>query len=311
MDLLTQYLMPIVRACYLPLDYLLGWVTRLGPVAGLVVMAAFTGLMVNLFQKYLSNQKLMGQRNADLDTLKALTRAAKKNGDKDTLARVRGLTSRIGGAHAMASMMPALWSLPVVCLVVMWTGERLGFHPVRPGQVVEVLANFEEGARDGFAHVVPSAGLALQSPAISPIEVPKKAEQADDQKNVALAEKRIATPEQKKAKSETTEPAQTTGPQAHWFLSAAEAGTHTVVIRHGESKYEICVPVFAKGGQPPEQTTEFRTQSPTRDQLKNVMLGLTPSVEPAWWNLTLQWMGLYLVIAFTFGFGLRKVLGVQ
>ena len=82
-------------------------------------------------------------------------------------------------------------------------------------------------------------------------------------------------------------------------------------MRHGAESYELRVPVFAKGGRPPEQAVEYRTQSATRNQLQVVELKLAPTVAPALWNLNMQWMGLYLIVAFAFGFGLRKVLGVQ
>src|SRR5205814_1512081 len=145
----TNFILPLIKALFIPCDWVLGWMTYLGPLGALIAIGALTGFLVNLFQKYCSNQKLLGARKSDLETLKTLLKDAKQSGDKDKVSRVRGLTGRISSKYAIESMKPALWSIPPMCVVAMWAGERMAFQPLHPGEEVELVAHFEDGA-SGF-----------------------------------------------------------------------------------------------------------------------------------------------------------------
>jgi len=292
-EFLTHVVLPIVQALFVPLDFLLGWVAALGPFTALIIVGAITGLAVNLFQKYGSNQELLGRRRADLARLKVLTKEAKLARDGEKKARLSGLTSQISSKYAFESMKPALYSIPPMCLLAMWVGARLSFEPVRPGDVVEVIATFEAGAT-GFSHVVPNDGLTPDGPAIAPIAFHRPAPTGTS--NVAIAPPPTAV---------------SSSPEARWKIRAEKEGDHLMQIRHGEDRYDLAVPVRAKGGPPPEQATVFRAESPTGDKLLSIELKLREPVPAAWWNLFMQSMGLYLVIAMLFGFGLRRVMGIQ
>ncbi|MCY3023637.1 MAG: hypothetical protein NTW87_32050, partial [Planctomycetota bacterium] len=167
----TYCLLPVLRVLYVPLDWLLAPVSLLSPVAALVIVGALTGLAVNLIQKYFSNQNLLGRCKADLKRLKELQRAAKQAGDKDGMLRLAALSRRVSGKYMWGSLKPSLVSVPALCVLAMWTGSRLSFDPIRPGDEIEATAYFEDGAA-GFAHIVPNAGLAPVGAPIAPVAVP-------------------------------------------------------------------------------------------------------------------------------------------
>jgi uncharacterized membrane protein (DUF106 family) len=318
----TNFILPLIKALFIPCDWLIGWMTYLGPLGALIAIGALTGVLVNLFQKYCSNQKLLGARKSDIETLKTLLKEAKQSGDKDKAARVRGLTGRISSKYAMESMKPALWSIPPMCVVAMWAGERMAYLPLHPGDEVELVAHFEDGA-SGFSHIVPAEGLVMASPAIAPIEIPKKAQVAAAVPTVGAVKKegKEETPANV-AQAETSAPknsvavaavetAEVAGPQAHWRIRVEKDGTFPLRVRHGEDQYELSVPVYKSGGHPPEKASVYRLESPSKDKLLALEFKLKDSVPEAWWNLTFRWMGIYLLAAVAFGVGLRRVMGIQ
>jgi uncharacterized membrane protein (DUF106 family) len=263
-------LLPLLEALYLPCDWILGWTSLLGPVWGVVAVGAVSGVAVMVFQKYASRQKELAQCKADLRILKDRSRKAKESGDRETAGRLGGLIGRISAKYMWGALKPALWTVPLIGVVALWCGSRLGFLPIRPGDAVEVVAHFEDGA-GGFAHVVPGDGLRPAGPAIA-------APQAGE---------------------------------ARWAVLAEKEGDHRLRVRHADRTYEVLVPVAARGGRPPEPVTVFNRETPRRDQLQAVELKLAPGMPEAWWNLTIQWAGLYLGVALLVALPLRFALGIQ
>ncbi len=260
----------VLNALYVPLDWILGWSSRLPPVASIGVVGLVSGIGVTVLQKYASRQKLLAQCRADLRYLKQQVKHAKETGDLKTAARLQGLVGRISGKYMWGALKPALWSVPIIGVVALWCGSRLGFFPIRPGETVLVTAHFEDGA-SGFAHVVPSDGLVPAGPPIVRVQSGK----------------------------------------GEWSLKAVKEGSHTLVVRHDSRSYEVPIPVAAAGGRPPEPVTVFQTVSATGDQLQAIEIALRDSLPKAWWNLTFQWGGWYIVTALVVALALRKVLGVQ
>jgi len=272
----NSVLMPVLDALYVLCDGALGWTSWLGPVAAVAVVGVLSGVVIILIQKYGSNQGLLGRCREDLKDLKRRIKEAKKAGDKETLARLSGLSRRIGGKYMGRSLLPALWTVPLITVVGLWTGSRLAFVPVRPGDFVEVIAHFEDGA-SGFAHVVPGGDLSLEGGAISAVEVPRDGG----------------------------------GRQARWKVRAGQAADSRFLVRHSDRSYEVPLPVARRGGRPPEPVKIFNEQTPAQDQLQAVELRLRPGMAPAWWNLWLDWAGLYLVAAIACALALRYALKVK
>jgi uncharacterized membrane protein (DUF106 family) len=266
----------VLDALYAACDVLFGWTSLFGPAVALTVVGVLSGLAVILFQKYASNQDLLGRCKEDLKILKARMKAAKAAGDPEAARRLQGLSGRIGGKYMWAALKPALWTVPIIGVVGLWAGARLGYLPVRPGEPLAVVAHFEDAA-EGWAHVVPGGGLAVEGPAVAPAAVHEGAE----------------------------------GKQARWTVKAAAEGDAVLRIRHGGRTYEVRVPVRARGGRPPELVTVFDHGSPRQDRLQAVEFKLSDSLPSAWWNLWLQWGGLYLLAAMVVALGLRRLLKVH
>lgn len=263
-------LFAVLNLLYVPLDGILGWTSRFPPAISIGIVGVVSGIGVTILQKYASRQDFLAKCRADLRLLKERAKAAKASGDGATAARLQGLVGRISGKYMWTSLKPALWSVPIVGIVALWCGSRLGFFPIRPGETFVVTAHFEDGAAD-FAHVVPNEGLSSAGAPIVRVQSGK----------------------------------------AEWKLTTAKEGTHPLHIRHAGRSYEVPIPVSATGGRPPEPVTVFQKESETGDRLQALEIALRDSLPKAWWNLTFQWGGWYIVTALVVALALRRLLGVQ
>jgi uncharacterized membrane protein (DUF106 family) len=272
----THLLVPLLNVLYVPCDWLLGWAGLFSPIVSISIVAVISGLAMVLVLKYCSNQKFLGQAKADLALLKLKMKAAKDAGDKDGLTRARALSGRIGGKFMGASLKPSLWTVPIMAVLGLWTGSRLGYLPLRPGQEIKINAHFEDNAK-GFAYVLPVEAIKASGPLIAPIEIPQDGG----------------------------------GLQARWTLKAEKDGEPVLTIRHGDRSYPIPVPIATRGGRPPEPVTSVNGPSPGQDQLQAVEIVLAPSLPAAWWNLTWQWGGLYMIVCLIVAMGLRWLLKIN
>ena len=57
--------------------------------------------------------------------------------------------------------------------------------------------------------------------------------------------------------------------------------------------------------------TTVNRASPAHDQMLAVEIKLAPSLPEAWWNLTLQWGGLYMLVTHAVALGLRYLLKIS
>lgn len=323
-----EILTPVVVFFYPVCDVLLGWTARLGPVAGIIAIAFLTGLGVNLFQKYCSDQKLLGQCKEDLDKLKKFMAGARKAGDDDKFARLMNVSKRISGKYMWGSLKPALLTVPPVVVVAMWTGSRMGYKTVKPNEPVEVVAYFEDNAR-GHAHLVPSEGLEVLGAPISEIKMGRETPEMREQR-LKAAEKNWGqrwykpwrwfsepSEDEKKALRDNAPPP-LIGQEAHWKIAAAREGDYAMSFRYpteaGLREHQIEVPILAGSGYAPEFMSVFGFDSPTLDHVQVVQIGTigkSESMPVAWWNLWFQWMGLYVLVAVACGVGLRFALRVN
>src|SRR5262249_32819207 len=147
-------LVPALNVLYVPCDWVLGWTEHFPPVVSITVVSVISGVAMVLVLKYASDQKFLGQAKADLALLKAKMRVAKQSRDADALARARSLSGRIGGKFMGASLKPSLWTVPIMAVLGLWTGSRLGYLPIHTGDEFSVVAHFEDNAK-GFAYVQP------------------------------------------------------------------------------------------------------------------------------------------------------------
>src|SRR6185295_8234292 len=206
-------LVPVLNVLYLPCDWMLLWSSRLPPIASITISSVVSGVAMVLVLKYCSDQKFLGQAKADLALLKGKMKAAKEAKDPEALSRARALSGRIGGKFMGASLKPSLWTVPIMAVLGLWTGSRLGYLPIHPGDEFSVVAHFEDNAK-GFAYVQPDAALQGSGPWIAPVEIPQDGG----------------------------------GLQARWKLRANAPGDVRFQIRHGEHSYEIPIPLAKSGG---------------------------------------------------------------
>jgi uncharacterized membrane protein (DUF106 family) len=272
----TRLLLPLLNVLYFPCDWMLGWTEHFAPVVSISIVGVISGVAVILVQKYGSDQKFLGRAKADLELLKGKMRTAKQSKDEDALTRARGLSGRIGGKYMWAALKPSLWTVPLIGVIGLWTGSRLGFLPIHPGEEFAVTAHFEDQAK-GFAYVLPDERIQGAGPLIAPIEFPQDGG----------------------------------GLQARWKLKAVGDGAARLLIRHEERAYEIPIPIAKSGGRPPDPVTTVGEPTPAQNQLQAVEIRLAPSLPEAWWNLTLQWGGLYLIVAVGLALALRYLLKVN
>jgi uncharacterized membrane protein (DUF106 family) len=265
--------MIVLDALYAACDLLLGWTALFGPVGAILIVGVLSGAAVTLFQKYASRQDLLAACKADLEKIKPRIREAKRSGDGETAKRLTALQGRIGGKYVWAALKPALWTVPVIGIIGLWAGARFAYAPVSPGEEVAVVAHFEDAAT-GYAHVLPHPSLACTSAPISAVDVHEGAP----------------------------------GREARWTLKAAAAGDAVVSLRHAGETVRIPFPV---GRRAPDLVTLIRDASPGQDRLQAVEFRLRDSMPSAWWNVWLQWGGLYLLSALVVALALRRLLRVQ
>ncbi len=261
-----------MEVLFAPLDWLLGWVARLGPLAAVAGVGVLSGLAVMLLQKWASDQRRLGLVRGDLARLRERIRGS----ESAERGRLKGLRGRIATRYFFASLRPALLSVPLIGLVAVWADARLGVLAPDPGETFEVVAYFEDGA-DGFAHLIPNEGLAPVESAVSEIRSPAP-------------------------------PGPAIGRHARWRVRALKSGTFPLTIRHSDKLFETAIGI---AGLPPSPVTLFNVESPTQDQLQAVGIDLPPSVPAAWWNLGLGWMGLYLAVAMAAALAFRRAFKVH
>jgi len=269
-------LVPVLDVLYVPCDWLLGWTEHFSPVVSISIISVLSGVAMVLVLKYASDQKFLGQAKADLALLKLKMKGAKDKGDQDALGRARALSGRIGGKFMGASLKPSLWTVPIMAVLGLWTGSRLGYLPIHTGDEFSVVAHFEDNAK-GFAYVMPGEAIQGAGPLIAPIEIPSDGG----------------------------------GLQARWKLRAEAEGLAHLWIHHDGQKYSIPIPLAKSGGRPPDPVTTIGKPTRSLDALQAVEIKLAPSLPEAWWNLTWQWGGLYMIVTLVVAMGLRYLLKIN
>jgi uncharacterized membrane protein (DUF106 family) len=269
----THALLPVLKVLYVPCDWLFGWTEHFSPIVSITIIGVISGIAVIVVQKYASDQAFLGRCKDDLAFQKKGMKAAKAADNQDALQRARGLSGKIGGKYMWAALKPSIWTVPLIGVIGMWTGSRLGYLPIRPDQEVTITAYFEDQAK-GYAYVMP--GDALEgSPLIS-----------------ALVNKDGTL-------------------QAEWKLRAGKEGENRISLRYAGETHELGLPIARKGGRPPEPVTTFSEATPAQDHLLKIQVTLADSLPAAWWNLKMQWGGLYLIVAVGVALALRSILKVH
>ena len=314
---------PVLLILYVPLDRLLGWLSYFPAQWALAILGLLSGLAMNIIQKYLSNQPLLGRCKEDMAKLKAFMAEAKKAGDKEKLERLKNLYNKISSKYALGSMKPVPVAVLVICIVFMWASMRLAYKPIRPGETVEIIACLEDGAK-GAACILPEDGIEFPNGPVSPVSMWRDTPEEKAKRIEALQETgpgvwwnpiswfQKETPEEKRKRIEAAaEEVPPRAVEAQWLAKPLRPGNYTLTVCYDGESHKVKLPVGESGVFPPDIQTFIRMESPSGDKMQMIGFTLKDSMPASWWNLHLQWIGVYLIVAIASGFGLRPVLGVK
>ena len=144
------------------MDMVLGWTAHLPMDVRLLILAIGTSVILTFVRVFTTNQDLLKRCRDDKRTLKGLLRQAKRDGDKEAVARHRTTIGMIGVQAMKAEFKPLLvYLLPFACLGL-WAMARMAHVPAVAAEPIEVRAHFS--ARPGeMIHLVPADGLAVDN----------------------------------------------------------------------------------------------------------------------------------------------------
>lgn len=140
-------------------DPLLGWLLRLPADLALVIVAVGTGAIITFSRRFTTNQDLLWRCDQDKKRLKELLRAAKRERDKEAVARYCATRNMIAVMTMKEEGWPLLAAIVPIAVLGTWCFQRLAFVPPRAGETVTVRACFPVSAVGELAHIVPQEGL--------------------------------------------------------------------------------------------------------------------------------------------------------
>ncbi|HPD17215.1 MAG TPA: hypothetical protein PLE19_19940 [Planctomycetota bacterium] len=153
------------------MDYPLGWLLALPRDVAIVLLAIGTSLLLTLVRRWTTNQDQLRRSKGDLRRLKQLLRERKRAKDKAAVVATRTSLGMVNAIRLKAEGKPLLVSLLPIILLAVWAVERLDYFPPRVGEDLIVKAYYPLSSVDQLTHLVPPAGVEMQSPAVQLVEV--------------------------------------------------------------------------------------------------------------------------------------------
>jgi uncharacterized membrane protein (DUF106 family) len=153
----------ITAACLAITDPLLGWMLYLPRDVTLLIVAIGTALILTVVRVFTTNQDMLRRCKEDKARIKELIREAKKNGDKEALARYHATLQGITMKTLKAEGKPLLASLIPIVLIATWAFSRIAYLPVEEGEAVKLRVYTPLSAIGQWAHVAPQAGLKAEN----------------------------------------------------------------------------------------------------------------------------------------------------
>ena len=140
-------------------DPLLGWLLALDRSVALFIVAGASAAILTLVRLVTTNQDLLRRCNRDRKQLKRLIKEAKARKDKDALQRHKATMVLIAGKKIKSEGLPLLAALVPILLLATWCFSRLGYHPLRADEPIQLSAYFPVSSVGKMMHVVPVSGL--------------------------------------------------------------------------------------------------------------------------------------------------------
>jgi hypothetical protein len=141
------------------LDFMFGWLLRLPSDLTILTLALLTGVVLTLVRKWTCNQELLARAAADNKRLATLIKEAKRDGNKEALARYRLTKAQVGMLKFKQEGKPLLVSLVPVALLATWALARLEFLPPQPGETITAVATAPVSAAGEVVYLVPADGV--------------------------------------------------------------------------------------------------------------------------------------------------------
>ena len=141
------------------MDYVLGWTLHLPSDAALLAVAILTSAILTFARLLATDQGWLKRAAADHRRLKQLLREARARGDREAARRHKAAMTLVKVRSMRFEWKPLLVAIVPVALTAAWAFARLGYHPPRAGETVEVRAYLSTAAIGRTAHLVPEEGL--------------------------------------------------------------------------------------------------------------------------------------------------------
>ena len=144
-------------------DPLLGWLLYLPRDLAIIIIAVGTSAILTFSRLLATDQEKLARCDADKKRIAELMKKAKKEGDKEAVARYRATTAAIAMKLMNAEGKPLLVAILPIALLGIWCWGRIGFYPPSGGEKVELMAYMPASALGKLAHLIPRKGLQAEN----------------------------------------------------------------------------------------------------------------------------------------------------
>lgn len=141
------------------MDVALGWLLAVDRNVAIFIVAIATSAVLTLVRLFTTNQDLLRRCSRDRKQLKRLIKEAKRRKDKDAVKRHKATMVLIAVKKMKSEGLPLLAALVPIVLLATWCFSRLGYHPLRAGEPIELAVYFPVSSVGKPIHVVPTPGL--------------------------------------------------------------------------------------------------------------------------------------------------------
>lgn len=126
------------------LDFLFGWILEFDLWVGILILAFFITLLMNLVYMWATDQKEMKRLKRKLKEMQKKMREQRDN-PKQAMALQKKMMS-LNGQYMKKSLKPAIYTFIPIIIVFGWMAANLAFAPIAVGDSVNVSLELEEPA---------------------------------------------------------------------------------------------------------------------------------------------------------------------
>jgi uncharacterized membrane protein (DUF106 family) len=150
------------HACLAVWDLLLGWSLRLPADVTLFLVAAASALVLVAVRLVATDQDLLRRAAHDKTRLADRIRQARREGERETVERLRRAASSVALKMFASEGRPLLLALLPVAMLATWCVLRIDRHPPRDGEPITLVAYTPVSAAGEVTHLVPADGISCE-----------------------------------------------------------------------------------------------------------------------------------------------------